>query len=98
MSVSVQDINLTVTSYMIASGVFPTVTGQFADKYGRRPSLVMTVAVYVIINIGLAEQRSYAALFVLRMFQSAAISGNVDFSLQHLAIFLPAAQGERNIH
>lgn len=78
MDVSVQRINLTVTSYMIASGIFPTITGQFTDKYGRRPGLIITVALYVIINISLAVQRSYAALFVLRMLQSAAISGNLD--------------------
>lgn len=75
MDVSVQAINLTVTSYMITSGIFPTITGQFADKYGRRPSLIVAVSLYVISNIGLAEQRSYEALFVLRMIQSAAISG-----------------------
>ena len=75
MQVSVQDINLTVTSYMIASGVFPTITGYAADRYGRRIILINSLALYTAANIGIANQRSFPALIVLRMLQSAAISG-----------------------
>ncbi|ROV92563.1 hypothetical protein VMCG_08915 [Cytospora schulzeri] len=74
MHVSVQDINLTVTSYLIASGIFPTVTGSAADIYGRRITLLVSLTAYAAINVGLATQRSFAALFVLRMLQSVAIS------------------------
>lgn len=75
MNVSVQDINLTVTSYLIASGIFPTVTGSVADIFGRRITLMVSLTAYAAINVGLATQRSYAALFILRMLQSVAISG-----------------------
>lgn len=83
MNVSVQDINLTVTSYLIASGIFPTVTGSVADVYGRRITLIVSLTAYAAINVGLATQRSFAALFVLRMLQSAAISGNVRSPSEH---------------
>lgn len=75
LHVSTESINLTVTSYLIASGIFPSITGAAADKYGRRPVFIVSLGVYAAINIGLATQRSFAALMVLRMFQSAAISG-----------------------
>lgn len=68
-------INLTVTSYLIASGVFPSITGAAADKYGRRLIFVISLGVYGLVNIGLAVQRSFAMLITLRMVQSAAISG-----------------------
>ena len=77
MGVSIQKINLTVTSYMIASGIFPAITGNAADRYGRRIALLASLAVYTISNIGIAVQRSFAALFMLRMLQSAAISGMI---------------------
>jgi MFS family permease len=77
MGVSIQKINLTVTSYMIASGVFPAITGNAADRYGRRITLLASLAVYTIANIGIAVQRSFTALFMLRMLQSAAISGMI---------------------
>ena len=77
MDVSIQKINLTVTSYMIASGIFPTITGNAADRYGRRIILLVSLAVYTAANIGIALQRSFVALFLLRMLQSAAISGKI---------------------
>lgn len=77
MDVSVQEINLTVTSYLVASGIFPTVTGSIADMHGRRMTLVASLFVYTLVNISLALQRSFPALCVLRMIQSVAISGNV---------------------
>lgn len=81
MNVSVQDINLTVTSYLIASGIFPTVTGSVADIYGRRVTLMVSLTAYAAINVGLATQRSFAALFILRMLQSVAISGKCSSCL-----------------
>lgn len=77
MDVSVQEINLTVTSYLVASGIFPTVTGSIADVYGRRVTLIASLLVYTLVNVSLALQRSFPALCVLRMIQSVAISGNV---------------------
>ena len=75
MNVSVQRINLTVTAYLVASGVFPTVTGSIADRYGRRITILVCLSLYVVVNICLAVVRSFPALFILRMLQSAAISG-----------------------
>ena len=75
MDISIQDVNLTVTSYTIASATFPVFTGNAADRFGRRLALIASLAVYSAANIGIAVQRSFAALFVLRMLQSAAISG-----------------------
>lgn len=75
MNVSVLQINLTVTSYLIASGIFPTITGSVADAFGRRITLLVSLFAYAITNIGLALQRSFPALLLLRMLQSASISG-----------------------
>ncbi|KAI0600587.1 putative MFS transporter [Biscogniauxia sp. FL1348] len=80
MGVSVEHINLTVTSYLIASGVFPTVVGSVADKYGRRITLLVSLSVYAVTNVGLATQRSFPALLLLRMLQSMAISGGYSIT------------------
>lgn len=77
LGVSTEKINLTVTSYLIASGIFPAITGSAADRYGRRPVFIVSLGAYVAVNIGLAVQRSFPVLFVLRMLQSIAISGVV---------------------
>ncbi|KAF2671661.1 MFS general substrate transporter, partial [Microthyrium microscopicum] len=71
LHVSVEKINLTVTSYMIVAGIAPAVMGDMADMAGRRIVYLLTLAIYCGANIGLALQDSWPALFVLRMLQSA---------------------------
>lgn len=75
LSASIEQVNLTVTSYLVSSGIFPSITGNASDRYGRRPLFILTLGVYVVVNIGLAIQQSFIALITLRMLQSAAISG-----------------------
>lgn len=72
---STERINLTVTSYLIASGVFPSIVAGLSDVYGCRLIFIVTLGSYVAVNIGLALQRSFGVLLALRMLQSAAISG-----------------------
>jgi MFS family permease len=74
---SVKLINLTVTSYMVVSSVAPAIVGDASDMFGRRPLYLITLALYVLANVGIALQDSFAALLVLRMLQSAAISGEL---------------------
>ena len=72
---SVEAINLTITSYMLVSGIAPSILGGTADQYGRRPVYTFCFLVYFAANIGLALQRSFPALLVLRMIQSVGSSG-----------------------
>ena len=75
LGVTITLINLTVTSYMIVSGITPAVVGDMADMVGRRPVYLATFMMYFAANIGLALQKSYPALLILRMLQSAGGSG-----------------------
>ncbi|KAI9760273.1 MAG: hypothetical protein M4579_001787 [Chaenotheca gracillima] len=77
LNVSVQLINLTITTYMIFQGLAPTMFGDFADMAGRRPAFIVAFVVYLGANIGLALQDSYAALLVLRCLQSSGSSGTI---------------------
>ena len=70
-------INLTITSYMIVSGVAPTILGSLADQLGRRPVYLLMFSIFVLANVGLALQTSYPALLLLRMLQSAGGSATV---------------------
>ena len=75
LNVTITLVNLTVTSYMIVSGITPAVVGDLADMVGRRSVYLATFFVYFVANIGLALQKSYPGLLVLRMLQSAGGSG-----------------------
>lgn len=91
---SIERLNLTVTSYLIVSGLAPSFVGTAADRFGRRPVLVLSLLVYVASNVGLALQSSFGALFVLRMVQSASISGTFSITYGVLAdLYTPAERG-----
>ncbi|KAL2015461.1 hypothetical protein VTK56DRAFT_5386 [Thermocarpiscus australiensis] len=94
LHVSIQQINLTVTSYLIMSGIFPSVMGDAADRFGRRPVFLLALAIYVAANIGLALQSHFVVLFVFRMLQSAGISGTFSIAYGVLGdLFTPAERG-----
>ncbi|KAM0340479.1 hypothetical protein ACHAPU_010467 [Fusarium lateritium] len=77
LGISVSLINLTLTSYMIFQGLSPTIFGDFGDMAGRRPAYIVAFSIYVCANIGLALQRDFAALLILRCLQSAGSSGTL---------------------
>ncbi|KAI0444623.1 major facilitator superfamily domain-containing protein [Xylaria telfairii] len=94
LGVSTEKINLTVTAYLIASGIFPSLVGEAADNLGRRPVLVVTLIFYVAANVGLALQSSFGLLFFLRVVQSAGISGSYAVTYGVVGdLFPPAERG-----
>lgn len=87
-------VNLTITSYLVVSGLVPSVVGNAADRFGRRPVVLLALAVYLAADVGLALQSRFALLFVLRMLQSAGISGTFCITYGVLAdLITPAERG-----
>ena len=88
-------INLTITTYMILQGLAPTLIGTFGDTTGRRPAYILTFTIYFAANIGLAMQKSYAALLVLRCLQSAGSSGTIALGYGVISdVATPAERGK----
>ncbi|KAK0650386.1 Quinidine resistance protein 1 [Lasiodiplodia hormozganensis] len=77
LHVSVELINLTLTTYSIFQGLAPTIFGDLADMAGRRPAYIIGFIIYIGACIGIALQDSYAALMVLRCLQSTGSSGMI---------------------
>ncbi|ORY61678.1 major facilitator superfamily domain-containing protein [Pseudomassariella vexata] len=95
LDVSVEKIKLTVTSYLIKSGIFPAIMGDAADRFGRRPVLLLGLFVYLCANVGLALQSNFGLLFFFRMVQSAGVSGTYSIAYGVLGdLFTPAERGE----
>ena len=82
LSTTIAKVNLTVTSYLAISGITPAFVGDAADILGRRPLYIITLSIYVVANMGIALQGSFVALLLLRMLQSAGISGESGISGQ----------------
>jgi multidrug resistance protein len=92
LNVSVSQINLTVTTYMIFQGLSPSFTSAIADDYGRRPGYIIGFSMYMLANLGLALNNSYAGLLVLRCLQSAGSSGLVTLQQGTIADVVTSAE------
>ncbi|KAI1778754.1 MFS general substrate transporter [Hypoxylon cercidicola] len=77
LDVSVELINLTVTSYLIFQGLAPSLWGPISDVKGRRVAYCCTFLVFLGACIGLAETRNYATLIVLRCLQSTGSASTI---------------------
>ncbi|KAI0141413.1 major facilitator superfamily domain-containing protein [Pestalotiopsis sp. NC0098] len=77
LGVSVELVNLTVTSYLIFQGIAPSFWGPVSDVKGRRVAYCLTFLVLLGACIGLAETRNYATLIVLRCLQSTGSASTI---------------------
>ena len=89
---SLGEINLTVTIYQIMQALAPLFFGDLSDQIGRRPVYMITFALYLGSNIGLALQNNYAALMVLRALQSSGSSATVAIGSAVIADVTTAAE------
>lgn len=95
MSSSVQDINLTITAYIVLQGISPLFIGDLADKLGRRPIYLVTFTIFVGASLGLSiNKSSYTVLIALRTVQSAGCSATAAISYGVLAdVAMPSKRG-----
>ncbi|KAB5577942.1 putative major facilitator superfamily transporter [Coniochaeta sp. 2T2.1] len=97
LGVSLQMMNLTITMFIVVQGIIPAVLGDVADQIGRRPVYLLVLIVYFLACIGLALQRSYPALLVLRMLQSAGSSGTIALGIMVVANLAPPHSRSRYV-
>ena len=76
---STEDIDLTVTVYMIVQGIAPTFWGNFADRKGRRPSFIVCLLILAFACLGIARTptKDYWLLIVLRCLQAAGSASTI---------------------
>ncbi|KAL3472965.1 putative MFS multidrug transporter [Aspergillus californicus] len=77
LNVSLELVNLTVTSYLIFQGIAPSFWGPMSDVRGRRVTYLCTFLVFLGACIGLAETKNYATLIVLRCLQSTGSASTI---------------------
>ncbi|GAO50527.1 major facilitator superfamily transporter [Saitoella complicata NRRL Y-17804] len=92
LNISNSQINLTVTTYLIFQGIAPSFIGNFSDTTGRRPAYIVCFTIYIIANIALALNNSYAGLLALRCLQSSGSSGTVALATAVVADVLTSSE------
>lgn len=88
LSVSIDKINLTVTTYMAVATIAPTLIGDAADVLGRRPTYGIALSLYFVANVAIASSKTYSALLGLRVLQALAISGLLLTELLMISLML----------
>ncbi|KAI0427697.1 major facilitator superfamily domain-containing protein [Xylaria sp. FL1042] len=78
LNISITEVNLTVTTYMIVQAIAPMFVGSLADSAGRRPAYILCFIIYMAACIGCALAPNYAALLVLRALQAGGSSATVS--------------------
>ncbi|KAH3472952.1 hypothetical protein KXX05_006663 [Aspergillus fumigatus] len=77
LNVSLELVNLTVTSYLIFQGLAPSFWDPVSDVKGRRTAYICTFIVFFCACIGLAETKNYTTLIVVRCLQSAGSASTI---------------------
>src|SRR6201986_2619053 len=71
------DIQLTLSSFMIAFGFGQIFYGPAGDRFGRRPVILGGIAIYVVASIGCAFAAEAGHLVLLRFLQGLSACGGV---------------------
>ncbi|EJT79979.1 hypothetical protein GGTG_05061 [Gaeumannomyces tritici R3-111a-1] len=78
LNVSLNDVSLTITSYLIIQGISPVIWGSLSDALGRRPIYIASALVYIVANIGLSFSPNFAVLLIFRGLQAAGSASTVS--------------------
>ncbi|MCL4675104.1 MAG: MFS transporter, partial [Pararhodobacter sp.] len=68
---------LSVSGYMVMSAVLQLVLGPLSDRVGRRPVMLLALAVYVPASIGCVLAQDITLFLVCRLAQGVVIAGSV---------------------
>ena len=71
------DIQLTLSSFMIAFGFGQIFYGPAGDRFGRRPVILGGIAIYVVTSVGCAFAAEAGHLVLLRFLQGLSACGGV---------------------
>ncbi|KAG9230645.1 major facilitator superfamily domain-containing protein [Amylocarpus encephaloides] len=100
LNVSVSMVLLTITVYMLVQAIAPFFWMPICSTFGRRPTFIITLLIFLGANIGLIFTKGFLALTILRGVQSigtaaltatcAAVIGDISTSTersQYIGLF-----------
>lgn len=70
-------VNLSISGYLILTGILQLIVGPLSDRFGRRPVMLAGLIVFVLASLGCALSTSITSFLAFRMIQGIVISGSV---------------------
>lgn len=78
LQVSFGDVQLILSLYMIGFAAGQLVVGPMSDKYGRKPVLTISLAIYVVASVATALAPDLTLLIVARVVQALGVSATMS--------------------
>ena len=95
LGASVAGVQLTLSALIICFGLGQLVCGPLADRFGRRPVLLVGMALYTIASVFGAVSQSIETLVVWRALQGAAMAAAVTCGRSIVRDLYQPAEGAR---
>ncbi|KAH7372300.1 major facilitator superfamily domain-containing protein [Pyrenochaeta sp. MPI-SDFR-AT-0127] len=92
LDITPTQVNISITTYMIAQAIAPAFIGTMSDNSGRRLSFILCFVIFIIGNIGLALQTNYVALLILRMVQAVGCTAAIALTFAVVADLATSAE------
>lgn len=90
--VTIAQINLTVSVYMIFMAISPMIMGGIADVIGRRPAMLGCFSVYLVSCVLIALCQDYKELMGFRILQSIGASPTIAIASAVVADIVTSAE------
>ncbi len=81
LGVSADQAGLTMSVFMIGFAGAPLIYGPVSDRYGRKPVVLFTAALFTLASIGCATSWSLQSLLIWRVVQGAGAGGGMTTAL-----------------
>jgi DHA1 family bicyclomycin/chloramphenicol resistance-like MFS transporter len=77
LSATVNEVQLTISIYMVGFGMAQLLYGPLSDRFGRRPALIGGLFLHIVASIAAALANSITLLIVARLFQAIGMCGGI---------------------
>jgi MFS transporter, DHA1 family, multidrug resistance protein len=67
-------VNLVVSGYLAMTAAMQIVIGPISDRYGRRPVLLVAIAIFTLASLGAAMSTDFTIFMLFRLMQAAIAS------------------------
>ncbi len=91
----VEALGLMTMSFALAQFVAAPIMGSLADRYGRRPLVLLSLSAFFVTNIGFLFANSITAFVVIRVFEGALTAGLFPAAMGVVADVMPRNQRAR---
>lgn len=96
-NVSVQTIGLAVPAYLIAYGTATLIYGPLSDRLGRRPVILASLSIFVVLTLLTSFAHSATELTMLRLITGLGAGGIVPLALMLIGDLFPYQERGRPI-